>query len=135
MIIRQIIKSLEKEEIVKIVSRIFKSIKVHDLDMDLGLNLNNPILNAYSIAAVNSILPLYFAKNGNSINLRNIRYTTFVSQKVIDLKIDTTIYVSILKNLPSIFKILFIVLKSKLSEMKNNKNSKNYSNELNKNYT
>ena len=103
--------------------------------MDLGLNLNNPILNAYSIAAVNSILPLYFAKNGNSINLRNIRYTTFVSQKVIDLKIDTTIYVSILKNLPSIFKILFIVLKSKLSEMKNNKNSKNYSNELNKNYT
>jgi len=94
MIIRQIIKSLEKEEIVKIVSRIFKSIKVHDLDMDLGLNLNNPILNAYSIAAVNSILPLYFAKNGNSINLRNIRYTTFVSQKVIDLKIDTTIYVT-----------------------------------------
>lgn len=135
MIIKQIIKSLEKEEIVKIVSRIFKSIKVHDLDMDLGINFNNPILNAYSIAAVNSILPLYFAKNSSNINLKNIRYTTFISQKVIDLKIDTTIYISIFKNIPSILKIIFIVLKSKLSEMKNNKNTKAYGNELNKNYT
>lgn len=135
MIIKQIIKSLEKEEIVKIVSRILKSIKVHTLDMDLGINLNNPILNAYSIATINGILPLYLAKNSSNINLKNIRYTTFISQKVIDLKIDSIIYVSILKNIPSILKIIFILIKAKLNEIKDNNKSKNYNKELNKRYS
>ncbi len=135
MIIKQIIKSLEKEEIVKIISRILKSIKVHTLDMDLGINLNNPILNAYSVAAINGILPLYLAKNSSNINLKNIRYTTFISQKVIDLKIDTIIYFSILKNIPSILKIILILVKSKIKEIKNSKKTKSYTKELNKKYT
>lgn len=111
MIIKQILRSLQKEEIVKIVTRILKSIKVKSLNMDLGINLQDSILNAYSIAIINSILPIFLAKHSKNIDLNNISYTTFISKKVINLKIDSIIYVSIVKNITSIIKIIFIILK------------------------
>lgn len=127
MIAKQILKSLEKEEIVKIVSKILKSIKVNKLDMDLGINLQDPILNAYAIALINSILPLYFATNSKNINLNNIRYNTFISDKVINLHIDSIISVSIVKNIFSIIKIIFVILKGGIKN--GNKTSNRISND------
>ena len=136
MIAKQILKSLEKEEIVKIVSKILKSIKVNKLDMDLGINLQDPILNAYAIALINSILPLYFATNSKNINLNNIRYNTFISDKVINLHIDSIISVSIVKNIFSIIKIIFVILKGgiKNGNKTSNRISNDNINDLNRKY-
>ena len=127
MIIKQILRSLQKEEIVKIVTRILKSIKVKRLIMDLGINLQDSILNAYSIAIINSILPIFLAKHSKNIDLNNISYTTFISKKVINLKIDSIIYVSIVKNITSIIKIIFIILKGGIKN--GNKTSNRISND------
>ena len=127
MIIKQILRSLQKEEIVKIVTRILKSIKVKSLNMDLGINLQDSILNAYSIAIINSILPIFLAKHSKNIDLKNISYTTFISKKVINLKIDSIIYVSIVKNITSIIKIIFIILKGGIKN--GNKTSNRISND------
>ena len=127
MIIKQILRSLQKEEIVKIVTRILKSIKVKSLNMDLGINLQDSILNAYSIAIINSILPIFLAKHSKNIDLNNISYTTFISKKVINLKIDSIIYVSIVKNITSIIKIIFIILKGGIKN--GNKTSNRISND------
>lgn len=127
MIIKQILRSLQKEEIVKIVARILKSIKVKSLNMDLGINLQDSILNAYSIAIINSILPIFLAKHSKNIDLNNISYTTFISKKVINLKIDSIIYVSIVKNITSIIKIIFIILKGGIKN--GNKTSNRISND------
>lgn len=127
MITKQILESLEKEEIVKIVTKILKSIKVNKLNMDLGINLQDPILNAYIIALINSLLPLYFATNSKNINLNNIRYNTFISDKVINLHIDSIISVSIVKNIFSIIKIIFVILKGGIKN--GNKTSNRISND------
>ena len=127
MIIKQILRSLQKEEIVKIVTRILKSIKVKSLNMDLGINLQDSILNAYSIAIINSILPIFLAKHSKNIDLNSISYTTFISKKVINLKIDSIIYVSIVKNITSIIKIIFIILKGGIKN--GNKTSNRISND------
>ena len=127
MIIKQILRSLQKEEIVKIVTRILKSIKVKRLNMELGINLQDSILNAYSIAIINSILPIFLAKNSKNVDLNNISYTTFISKKVINLKIDSIIYVSIVKNITSIIKIIFISLKKR--KKNGNKTSNRISND------
>lgn len=127
MILKQILRSLQKEEIVKIVTRILKSINVKRLNMDLGINLQDPILNAYSIAIINSILPIFLAKHSKNIDLNNISYTTFISKKVINLKIDSIIYVSIVKNITSIIKIIFIILKGGIKN--GNKTSNRISND------
>ena len=127
MIIKQILRSLQKEEIVKIVTRILKSIKVKRLNLELGINLQDSILNAYSIAIINSILPIFLAKHSKNIDLNNISYTTFISKKVINLKIDSIIYVSIVKNITSIIKIIFIILKGGIKN--GNKTSNRISND------
>ena len=127
MIIKQILRSLQKEEIVKIVSRILKTINVKRLNLDLGINLQDSILNAYSIAIINSILPIFLAKNSKNVDLNNISYTTFISKKVINLKIDSIIYVSIVKNITSIIKIIFIILKGGIKN--GNKTSNRISND------
>ena len=127
MIAKQIIKLLQLEEINKIAKNILKTIKVNKLDLNLGINFSNPILNAYSIAIINSVLPIFLISNNRNINLDNIRYNTYISKKVIDLKVDSIISVSIVKNIISILKIVFLIVKGGIKN--GNKTSNRISND------
>lgn len=127
MIAKQIIKSLQLEEINKIVKNILKTIKVNKLDLNLGINFSDPILNAYAIAIINSVLPIFLISNNRNINLDNIRYNTYISKKVIDLKVDSIISVSIVKNIISILKIVFLIVKGGIKN--GNKTSNRISND------
>lgn len=127
MMVKQIIKSLQLEEINKIVKNILKTIKVNKLDLNLGINFSDPILNAYSIAIINSVLPIFLISNNRNINLDNIRYNTYISKKVVDLKVDSIISVSIVKNIISILKIVFLIVKGGIKN--GNKTSNRISND------
>lgn len=127
MIAKQIIKSLQLEEINRIVKNILKTIKVNKLDLNLGINFSDPILNAYSIAIINSVLPIFLISNNRNINLDKIRYNTYISKKVIDLKVDSIISVSIVKNIISILKIVFLIVKGGIKN--GNKTSNRISND------
>lgn len=107
MLTKQIIRSLKKDEILEIISDLFKSMKVKRLNLELGINLNDPIANAYSIACINVVLPVVLAYNSRKINLADISYNTFISNKMLYLRIDAVILISIFKNLKSIFKLIF----------------------------
>lgn len=127
MIAKQIIKSLQLEEINRIVKNILKTIKVNKLDLNLGINFSDPILNAYFIAIINSVLPIFLISNNRNINLDNIRYNTYISKKVVDLKVDSIISVSIVKNIISILKIVFLIVKGGIKN--GNKTSNRISND------
>ena len=127
MMAKQIIISLQLEQINKIIKNILKTIKVNKLDLNLGINFSDPILNAYSIAIINSVLPIFLISNNRNINLDNIRYNTYISKKVIDLKVDSIISVSIVKNIISILKIVFLIVKGGIKN--GNKTSNRISND------
>ena len=127
MIAKQIIKLLQLEEINKIAKNILKTIKVNKLDLNLGINFSDPILNAYSIAIINSVLPIFLISNNRNINLDKIRYNTYISKKVVDLKVDSIISVSIVKNIISILKIVFLIVKGGIKN--GNKTSNRISND------
>lgn len=128
MVGKQILKSLKKEEIFKIVSKILKTIKINKLDMRLGINLQEPIINAYVIALINSIFPALLAMNSSNVDLTNVRYETFISKKVLNLKIDSIIYISIVKNISSIIKIIFLSLKGGIKNGNKTSNRISYDN-------
>lgn len=130
MILKQIIRSLKYDEIVNLVIRIPKTIKIHKLDMDLGINLNDPIYNAYAIAVINVVIPLLIAYNSKSINLDNIKYTTFISDKTLFLNIKCNVSISIIKNIFRIFKVIFALIKLKIKELKKDKTKNSITNEL-----
>lgn len=118
MIAKQIKKSLSYNEILNIVTGILKTVKIHKLDMDLGINLNDPIYNAYIIALINALIPLFIANNKN-INLDNIKYNTFISEKTLFLNIKCELSISIIRNIFRIFKIIIVLIKQKIKEAKN----------------
>ena len=130
MILKQIIRSLKYDEIVNLVIRIPKTIKIHKLDMDLGINLNDPIYNAYAIAVINAVIPLLIAYNSKSINLDNIKYTTFISDKTLFLNIKCNVSISIIKNIFRIFKVIFALIKLKIKELKKDKTKNSITNKL-----
>ena len=130
MILKQIKKSLKYDEIVNLVIRIPKTIKIHKLDMDLGINLNDPIYNAYAIAVINAVFPLLIAYNSKSINLDNIKYTTFISDKTLFLNIKCNVSISIIKNIFRIFKVIFALIKLKIKELKKDKTENSITNKL-----
>ena len=118
MIAKQIKKSLSYNEILDIVTGILKTVKIHKLDMDLGINLNDPIYNAYIIALINALIPLFIVNNKN-INLDNIKYNTFISEKTLFLNIKCELSISIIRNIFRIFKIIIVLIKQKIKEAKN----------------
>ena len=119
MIAKQIKKSLSYNEILDIVTGILKTVKIHKLDMDLGINLNDPIYNAYIIALVNALIPLFIVNNNKNINLDNIKYNTFISEKTLFLNIKCELSLSIIRNIFRIFKIIIVLIKQKIKEAKN----------------
>lgn len=135
-IIRQILRSLERQDIVNIIGDILKSIKVKRLDLKLGINLENILLNVYSIALINAILPIILRLNNKNLDLKHIKYETYISRKVIDLHIDSIIHVSIVKNIVSIIKIIFLVMKGgiKNGNKTSNRISNDNINDLNRKY-
>lgn len=118
MLAKQIKNSLSYNEILDIVTGILKTVKIHKLDMDLGINLNDPIYNAYIIALINALIPLFIANNKN-INLDNIKYNTFISEKTLFLNIKCELSISIIRNIFRIFKIIIVLIKQKIKEAKN----------------
>lgn len=119
MIAKQIKKTLSYNEILDIVTGILKTVKIHKLDMDLGINLNDPIYNAYIIALVNALIPLFIVNNNKNINLDNIKYNTFISEKTLFLNIKCELSLSIIRNIFRIFKIIIVLIKQKIKEAKN----------------
>lgn len=124
MIAKQIKKSLSYNEILDIVTGILKTVKIHKLDMDLGINLNDPIYNAYIIALVNSLIPLFIVNNNKNINLDNIKYNTFISQKTIFLNIKCELSLSTIRNIFRIFKVIIVLIKQKIKDVKNKSKDK-----------
>ena len=119
MIAKQIKNSLTYNQILDIITGLLKTVKVNKLDMDLGINLNDPIYNAYIIALVNALIPLFIVNNNKNINLDNIKYNTFISQKTIFLNIKCELSISIIRNIFRIFKIIIVLIKQKIKEAKN----------------
>lgn len=138
MIIKQVLSSFENEEIIDLVSNIIKTIKVQRLDLNFGINFSDPILNAYTIAFINSILPLYLSKNNKKVNLNKIRYYTFISNKTLYVDVDSLISISIRKNFFMILKILYVIVKDRINQRNKDRNINkqgSYENDLNQQYS
>ena len=124
MLAKQIKNSLTYNQILDITTGLLKTVKVNKLDMDLGINLNDPIYNAYIIALVNALIPLFIVNNNKNINLDNIKYNTFISQKTIFLNIKCELSLSIIRNIFRIFKVIIVLIKQKIKDVKNKSKDK-----------
>lgn len=86
---------------------ILKNIYVKKLNFDFGLNLLNPILNAYVITLFNTAINMIIAKHQNKFNLKDLRYKTYVSGEIYNIKIHSITYIKLANIIYIIFKIIY----------------------------
>lgn len=107
-----------KEDIIKLK----KGLKFEEFYLNLGFNLKEPISNAYILVLINTILNLYIAKNKTHFNLEKTKYTTYISNKIIDFKFYSIINFKLVNNIIIILKLIIKFSKG------GNKNGKTTSN-------
>lgn len=88
------------------LKKIFHSIFFEHLDISIGLNLQEPILNAYLMALINAVLNIFFAINASNINLKNTNYITYISNDFFHLQVKGIIKFRIVNNIITIIKIV-----------------------------
>lgn len=76
------------------------------IDLNIGVNLKDVVLNAYIIAFLNAYINMYFAKNANRINFSKASYITYISNKIINVKINSIIKVNLVNTIGIIIKLI-----------------------------
>lgn len=117
MVINSVFNALDKavtgEKINKVllnskdIKTIINSIYVKKIYLDLGINLLQPILNAYISTFINVVINMFIAKNIKKFNLQNTKYKTYISGEVYNIKIDSIIHLQLANIIYIIIKIIF----------------------------
>lgn len=117
MVINSVFNALDKavtgEKINKVllnskdIKTIINSIYVKKIYLDLGINLLQPILNAYISTFINVVINMFIAKNIKNFNLQNTKYKTYISGEVYNIKIDSIIHLQLANIIYIIIKIIF----------------------------
>ena len=88
------------------IDYILKQTYIEKLELNLGFNLKEVILNAYLISLLNAVINMFFAKNIEKINFKKTKYCTYISDKVLNIKIDSIIRFNFANTMIVILKIL-----------------------------
>lgn len=87
--------------------RLNNSVFFHKLDVNLGLNLQNYILNAYIISIINAAFNIYMSANFNNFNLSKTKYYTYISKEIYNLDIYCIISIKLVNTIDIIFKAIY----------------------------
>ena len=99
---------------------IFKLIDKSNIEkfvLSLGFNLNDPIVNSYINASLNSIICMYINLNQKKFNLNRLYYQTYIGENLADLKLECIIKISIADTICVIVKQYFRLLKENRPKM------------------
>lgn len=104
----------------KEAKKINNSIYIKKLDMLLGINLYNTVVNCYIIAGINALFSILLALKKDMIDYKNVRYDTYISNAIYNFKI----YCILKFNLANtIFVIIKVLIRLRKVERKNGKRS------------
>lgn len=100
--------SKKEKEIIntKDLKKIINSIYYEKINIDLGINLKDPIINAYLITAINILLNLFIIKKQNKMKIKNVSYATYISNNIFNLKLNCIIRFRVANTIITIIKII-----------------------------
>lgn len=100
--------SKKEKEIIntKDLKKIINSIYYEKINIDIGINLKDPIINAYLITAINILLNLFIIKKQNKMKLENVSYATYISNNIFNLKLNCIIRFRVANTIITIIKII-----------------------------
>lgn len=90
----------------KDLKKLMRSITFNEFYLIFGFNFKEPIINAYVIAIINSLINIYLAQNLDKFKIEDTAYKTYISNKIIDFNFFSIINFKLVNNIIIIFKII-----------------------------
>ena len=84
--------------------------------IEFKINLQNPIVNAYIITFINVIINIFIMISQERMDLKNVHYSTSVSDNIFNLHVDSVIRVRLISIIPLIAQIGVRIIKLKKSK-------------------
>lgn len=124
---------IQKRDGIETIIEVFRTIKIKQLDANIGINTTDEIINAYLIALLSSLTSIAIANTDTSFENEKIAYSINVSSSLLDLKIKSIIVVPLVKNISRLFKLIILFMKGgiKNGRKTSNRISNDYINDIN----
>ncbi len=103
-------KKKKKPKIKIELKNIIEMIKIFDirkLNLRLGINTGDVILNAYSIVFINTLIHLFLTYKYDRLKKENVFYETYLSNSLYKLEIDCIIQFRLVNTISIILKMLY----------------------------
>ncbi len=103
-------KKKQKQKIKLELKNIIEMIKIFDikkLNLRLGINTGDVILNAYSIVLANTLIHLFLTYKYDRLKKENVFYETYLSNSLYKLEIDCIIQFRLVNTISIILKMLY----------------------------
>ena len=94
-----------------LLDKLKKSMKIQKIDLEVGFNSKNYIINSYIMAYINYYINMYVAKNIDRFNLNKTKYNTYISDKLLKVKIKGILDLKIVNTIHIIIKLIFKYMK------------------------
>lgn len=125
----------------KDINKVLNSMYFEKLDLQIGINLNEYIVNSYIMSGLNMLLCMYINKNIKNFNFNNIFYSAYISKDMYELKVNSIVRIKLVNNIYILIKVLINLLKLKFMKGKVKKNvatshreSYGYNNDITRKY-
>ena len=107
-------------------NRILDSVYVKKLDLEIGINLVNVLVNVYVNALFNSLINMIISKRRNHFNFNDLRYKTYTSGDVYDIKINSIIDIQFANSISIILKFIFKLRKVEKKNVRNKTSNRKF---------
>ena len=94
-----------------LLDKLKRSMKVKKADFEIGFNSKNYIVNSYIMAYINYYINMYVGKNIDRFNLNKTKYNTYISDKLLKVKIKGILDLKIVNTIHIIIKLIFRYMK------------------------
>jgi hypothetical protein len=94
-----------------LLDKLKKSMKIQKIDLEVGFNSKNYIVNSYIMAYINYYINMNVAKNIDRFNLNKTKYNTYISDKLLKVKIKGILDLKIVNTIHIIIKLIFKYMK------------------------
>ncbi len=117
--------------------RLNNSIYFHKINLNLGINLKEQIINAYLITIINILISSYISANIDRFDLKETQYYTYISKEIYNLKIYCIISFKLVNTIDILIKAMYNyrkVEKKNVTRTTSNRKSYDDSNDISREY-
>lgn len=94
-----------------LLDKLMKSMKIKKIDLEIGFNMKNYIINSYIMAILNAFINSYISKNVDSFNLKDTKYQTYISKNLLKIKIKSIVNLNLVNTIYIILKLIIKYMK------------------------